>query len=280
MPYFIKTARWDGHTHTEFCPHGSKEKTYLMIEKAIAKKFTHYSITEHTPLPAELLSQKSTHADSAIKLSQLATYWEHISNLKKKYKNEIKIIGSIELDYLVGFEDYTQQFLTKYQAQLDEVVLSLHFLPTNNDTKLLKLIDQSRNAFEVNFNYLKIEDLYKLYWHTVLRMVSKEWNFKKRIRIAHLCLIEKYSKIFTITAKSKEKWISFIIDKILPAIAKQKYSLDFNVSGMRKPECGQVYFYTELLPICKQLKIPLVYGSDAHSIEDIATHYDLFQRID
>ncbi len=41
----------DGHTHTEFCPHGSGEDVELFILKAIKLGFTEYSITEHNPLP-------------------------------------------------------------------------------------------------------------------------------------------------------------------------------------------------------------------------------------
>ncbi len=41
----------DGHSHTEFCPHGSGEDVELMIQKAIRLGFESYSITEHAPLP-------------------------------------------------------------------------------------------------------------------------------------------------------------------------------------------------------------------------------------
>ncbi|MFD1901280.1 PHP domain-containing protein [Enterococcus termitis] len=41
----------DGHTHTEYCPHGNVEDTELLIQKAISLGFKEYSITEHAPLP-------------------------------------------------------------------------------------------------------------------------------------------------------------------------------------------------------------------------------------
>ena len=43
--------KWDGHTHTNFCPHGTKDKIEEYIEQAIRLGFTDYSITEHAPLP-------------------------------------------------------------------------------------------------------------------------------------------------------------------------------------------------------------------------------------
>lgn len=43
----------DGHVHTELCPHGSGDKTALMIEKAIDLKIDKICLTEHAPLPVE-----------------------------------------------------------------------------------------------------------------------------------------------------------------------------------------------------------------------------------
>ena len=42
----------DGHVHTELCPHGSGDRTALMIEKAIELRIEKVCLTEHAPLPA------------------------------------------------------------------------------------------------------------------------------------------------------------------------------------------------------------------------------------
>ena len=34
------------------------------------------------------------------------------------------------------------------------------------------------------------------------------------------------------------------------------------------------YLYTELLESCKNLNIPLVYGSDAHNTEDVGSYFE------
>ena len=41
----------DGHFHTELCPHGSGDRTALMIEKAIELRIEKVCLTEHAPLP-------------------------------------------------------------------------------------------------------------------------------------------------------------------------------------------------------------------------------------
>ncbi len=48
----LNVIKREGHSHTEFCPHGSGDDVELMIQKAIRLGFKEYSITEHAPLPA------------------------------------------------------------------------------------------------------------------------------------------------------------------------------------------------------------------------------------
>ena len=118
--------QWDGHTHSEFCPHGSKNKTIAMVERAIQLDFTHYSITEHAPLPPDLLSKKTTSQDSSMKWEDLESYWKVIQELKTAYKGKIEILIGLEIDYLLGYENFTQEFLESNQSKL-EIILSLLF---------------------------------------------------------------------------------------------------------------------------------------------------------
>ena len=272
---------WDGHTHSDFCPHGSKDKTADRIEKAIKLGFTHYSITEHAPLPDKLLLLKTTPQDASLEYRYLENYWKSLKELKTTYQDKIKILIGLEIDYLVGYEDFTQEFLTTQLHQLDEIILSLHFLP--DKTGNLKMIDKCWTSFESSFIQQGKENIWRLYWETIEKMVSKKWDFSNYpqlpIRIGHLALIEKYNKLLKPTNALRKKWISFILQKILPTVARQGYSLDFNVAGYRKKECGMPYFYMELLESCKKLAIPLVYGSDAHSTAEVGSHFENYKSI-
>ena len=79
----MNIKKWDGHTHSQFCPHGSREKTSLMVEKAIRLGFEYYSITEHAPLPPELLEYPSSPQDTGILSQEVEDYFLHILDLKK-----------------------------------------------------------------------------------------------------------------------------------------------------------------------------------------------------
>ena len=263
---------WDGHTHSEFCPHGSKDKTADRIEKAIELGFTHYSITEHAPLPEKLLKIKTTPKDACLEYQYLADYLKLLKELKTTYRDKITVLIGLEIDYLVGYEDWTQKFLTRQQNQLDEIILSLHFLPDAKGN--LKMIDKCWESFAVNFMQQDKEKIWQTYWKTIEKMVGKKWQFTKPIRVGHLTLIEKYNRLFKPSDDLRKKWISFILQNILPVVAKQNYSLDFNIAGLRKKDCGMSYLYTELLESCKNLNIPLVYGSDAHNTEDVGSYFE------
>ena len=41
--------KWDGHTHTNFCRHGSSSSMEEYVERAIELGFHRYSITETSP---------------------------------------------------------------------------------------------------------------------------------------------------------------------------------------------------------------------------------------
>ena len=68
----------DGHVHTELCPHGSGDRTALMIEKAIELRIEKVCLTEHAPLPAGFAAEyggdKKAYNTASLKLNQVDSY--------------------------------------------------------------------------------------------------------------------------------------------------------------------------------------------------------------
>ena len=75
--------KWDGHTHSEFCKHGSGEKTSYLVERAIELGFNKYSITEHAPLPIDLFGNSEIAQEFTLLQDELENYLEHLVELKK-----------------------------------------------------------------------------------------------------------------------------------------------------------------------------------------------------
>ena len=119
--------KWDGHTHSQYCPHARIEKTEHIIQKAIDYQFTHLSVTEHFPLPPSLLSKEYTPKDMSIDSKEILPYIQHLTELKKKYASQITLLIGMEVDYLPKYEEFTQQHMDKYASYLDDFLFSLHF---------------------------------------------------------------------------------------------------------------------------------------------------------
>lgn len=81
----------DGHVHTELCPHGSGDKTALMIEKAIDLKIDKICLTDAPPLPVEFKNVYGGIKDGCdmgvLKADQVEVYLELAERLKKRLCN-------------------------------------------------------------------------------------------------------------------------------------------------------------------------------------------------
>ena len=117
----------DGHVHTPYCPHGTKDNFDDYVKKAIEVGLDEISFTEHFPLPKGF-KDPSPYDDSSIKLEQIDSYIEDVKKLKEKYKDEIKINVGVEVDYIEGFEEEIKLLLNKYGDILEDSILSVHML--------------------------------------------------------------------------------------------------------------------------------------------------------
>jgi histidinol phosphate phosphatase HisJ family len=117
----------DGHTHTEFCPHGSGDLTEEMILHAIQLGIKKYCITEHAPLPLDFRTVYAGtlegYTEASMELTDLPNYMKEMQKLQKKYRDKIEISIGFEVDYLPGFEDWTKDFLDEYGPQTQESIL-------------------------------------------------------------------------------------------------------------------------------------------------------------
>jgi putative histidinol-phosphatase len=114
----------DGHFHTELCPHGSGDRTALMIEKAIELRIEKVCLTEHAPLPkafeAEYGGDKIAYDTASLKLNQVDSYLELGRELQRAYGTHIDISLGFEVDYIPGFESDIQDFLDRYGPLTDD----------------------------------------------------------------------------------------------------------------------------------------------------------------
>ncbi len=246
----------DGHIHTPFCPHGTRDSLQRYAEALIEQGFSQATFTEHAPLPQGFADSTPTQ-DSAMSLSLMEDYLAAIQAVKEEYKNDLVIHIGLEVDYIEGFETETAQFLNKYGPYLDDSILSVHFLKRSGKWYC---VDYSADYFEEMITaFGSVSAIYESYFQTVLRSIHADLGSYKPRRIGHITLVRKFHKKFPCPSDFSRE-----IEDILRQIHHKQYELDYNGAGMAKPLCAETYPPASVAMKAKAMGIPLVYGSDAH----------------
>lgn len=264
----------DGHTHTQFSHHGSLEDVAVYIERAIALGFEEYVVTEHAPLPADFVADNPQEAqylaESSMTPAEAELYFEQMAHLTQRFADKITLKTGLEVDYLVGYETQTQAILDQYAPQLDEVVLSVHFMPNQNG--LIYGIDGDPETIQREFLVnMTADQLFKRYYDTILASVKADLNLPAVVRVGHLTLIRKFQRYFDFPAFTPE--IRTQIANILAVMQHKNYQLDVNAAGLFKLYAQEIYPDFQTLKQAAALEIPLIYGSDAHEVAAVGQGY-------
>lgn len=269
----IKT---DGHTHTEYCPHGSGEYAEEMIRRAIELGYENYSITEHAPLPEEFLlsdvSKIYAMDDFNMKSSEVEHYLKSMHRLKDKYKSEINIKVGFEFDYIEDYEEYLRDFLDEYHGCIDDSIISVHYLKGSGG---LRAIDFSPCDFKegiLDF-YGSFKDVENAYFKTIAALIKADLGEYKPRRIGHITIYRKFEKYNFGGGESIPK--ASIPDFIAQMLLEKNIQLDYNLSGYKKPYLKDSYPPAYLLDSLTKKGIILVPGSDAHSSKELWSEEDL-----
>ena len=247
----------DGHIHTPYCPHGTDDKFEQYVEKAIKVGLDEISFTEHFPLPKGF-TDPAPNNDSSIKLEQLKSYINDVKKLKDRYKDKIKINVGAEVDYVEGFEKEIKSLLDEYGKYLEDGILSVHMIKIKDEYYCM---DFSSEEFEKIVNLLgSIESVYNLYYDTLIKAVNADLGEYKPKRIGHLNLVRKYNKKFPYDYSKNKK-----LEELVKLISEKEYELDYNVAGLFKEDCGEVYIIGYLAELIKKYNVKVVLGSDSHS---------------
>ncbi|CAH1850650.1 histidinol-phosphatase HisJ [Convivina intestini] len=270
----------DGHTHTRYSHHGSQEALSDYLDKAIVLGFDEYVVTEHAPLPTRFLSAFNqpiaARYNSALTKAELPIYKKLVEDAQQQYAQRLLIKKGFEVDYLPGYEEETFKFLKEQANWLDEVILSVHFLP--NQAGDLAALDYDALTFEKYFgpDLVDPQALFQRYFTAVLASIELANQANMRVRIGHLTLIRIYQKRFKLPPFSADTLVQ--IEQVLQAIKAGGHQLDYNAAGFRKPDNGESYPTLAIVRRAIQLGIPLVYGSDAHQVSDLGQHYEEMQN--
>lgn len=251
----------DGHIHTPFCPHGSKDALEAYVEEAIRLGREEISFTEHFPLP-DGVTNEAFKAECALDETVIPQYFEAIEEIKEKYRGKITIHKGFEVDYVEGKEVKIKELLNRYGAEIEDSILSVHFVRYEN---AYYAVDYKPEVEVLLKKVGSIEDIYKLYYETVKKSIEADLGAYKPKRIGHPSLVRIFNKIWPCTYED-----GGMFEEIAQKLVAGGYEIDLNVAGLRKDYCKETYPTGKQLDVFRKYNIPYVLGSDSHEVSQLA----------
>jgi len=235
----------DYHIHTNLCGHAVGEMADY-VKEAINSDLEEIGFSDHLPLNGD--SGKGQNLSMA--LDELPHYVNEVTNLRKSFP-EIRIKLGIEADYVPGTESYTKELLTRYN--FDYVMGSVHYIGE-------WAFDHPGERKE--WDIRDVDTVYKEYFE-LLRKSARTSLFDI---IGHCDLVKKFGNRPTTE-------LSGDLDDTAKVFKEYGVAVEINTSGLRKP-VDEIYPSLEILKVYREYDIPIVFGSDAHTPDDVGKDFD------
>lgn len=262
----------DGHIHTPFCPHGSKDSLEAYVEEAIRLGREEMTFTEHFPLSNGVMDDPVFAAECALQEQEVPGYLKAVKEIQKKYPHQIKINRGFEVDFVEGKEAEIKDLLNKYGAEIEDSILSVHLVLCEGK---YYCIDYEMDMKQLVEKLGSVEKVYDLYFETVLKSIEADLGQYKPKRIGHPSLVRIFNKAYPCQYSDKG-----LFDRIAKNMQEKGYEIDLNVAGLRKPKCGETYPSGKFFEILQKYHIPYVGGSDAHQVSQLALLSSLSEILD
>lgn len=252
----------DGHIHTPFCPHGTQDSLESYVEEAIKEGRRAITFTEHFPMPIGV-TKESFRRECTLFEEEIEVYIEAIKDIKYRYREHIEISVGFEVDYIEGYEKEISTSISKYADVIEDSILSVHFVKYEDHYYAIDYLPD----FEALLSQVKsLERIYDLYFETVLKSIESDLGLYKPKRIGHCSLVRIFNKKYPIAYENNS-----LFKNIVSALEEKKYEIDFNMAGLNKEFCRETYPSGKLLELIKEAQLPLVCGSDAHTVSQMKT---------
>jgi histidinol-phosphatase (PHP family) len=246
------------HTHSDFDDGRVALEEY--IKEALKQDVAILGFSSHNPLPFSV--------DWVLKKEDYEKYCKTVRDLSEKYKDKIRILLGLEMDFLSNLGSYYREGIDL--SALDFLIGSIHFVNFFGDNKGWA-IDESEEEFEKGLaeiysgNIKKVvEDYYKLI-RNMLKLENPDI-------VAHLDLIKmnnKDGKYFS----EEEKWYRTAVLDTLKAVAKSSSILEVNTGGIARGKTDSLYPSNWILEEAYNMRIPITLSSDAHRPEQITAKF-------
>lgn len=255
----MSEIKYDYHMHTKYCDGRGEPEDFII--NALEKDLKIIGFTSHSPVPFE--------TDWTMPEKKLPEYLKTINKLKIKYKDKIKILLGLEVDYIPGVFSCKSSIIKN--AGLDYTIGSVHFLGEMKDG-FKWTADGSFDETNKGINYTfkgSGRNAVEAYYNRMIEMVVTS----PPDIIGHFDLI-KVNNRDNCFFSEKEGWYNNIIDKTLDVISQSKCVVEVNTGGITRNKINTLYPSTWILERCFDKNIPLIINSDSHSPEQLACNFE------
>jgi histidinol-phosphatase (PHP family) len=186
--------------------------------------------------------------------------------LRDRYHDRIEVRVGLEVDLLPGGDDHLRAMLDRHVSVLDEIVCSIHLLPDGAGG--WGSLDLSPESFTDLARRLgSVAALRRLYFETLAEQLERNVCAPLPRRVGHLLLPDKFRRLHPQKARGEAALVARVVD----VAAAKGYGLDLNSAGLRQPHCGAFYLRGAPLAQALRLRVPVVFGSDAHRPADVGS---------
>ena len=220
------------------------------VEEAIRQGMHTLGFSDHSSVP--FASRVS------IPMDKNDEYVGHLKDLKIKYKDQIDILSSMEMEFIPGIVVDFQK--TKKDYNLDYLIGSVHLVGKSPDT--LWFIDgKSIEPYDEGLkNYFggDIRKGVRAYFDQENEMIETE----KFDIIGHFDKVKMNSRGRYF--HEDENWYRDMVLETLDLIKQHDLIVEINTRGLYKQRYNGFYPSEWLLPRMKEMNVPVVISSDAH----------------
>ena len=245
----------DLHTHTRYA-HG-KSTAREMFAAGRERGIALHGFSEHSPRPDGYDYPKEYRAHL---IRAYPDYVREVLELKEQHPGQV-LLG-MEMDWMDAEIGFVQKSIRAYD--FDYLIGSVHFVGIWG-------YDFSANDWK-DFSPEQCAAHYEDYYRALARMAkSRLFNIA-----AHPDLI----KIFSID--TFRQWLTRhdgldLVRESLVAIRDAGMSMEISSAGLRKP-CREIYPGPEIMRLAADLRVPVVFGSDAHQPAEMGFAFDELAR--
>ncbi|GGR08076.1 histidinol-phosphatase HisJ family protein [Deinococcus ruber] len=239
----------DHHTHHLRCGHavGSLDD---VAASALVRGLPAVGLSDHAPLlflpgdhPAPLI---------AMPASEFPAYAEEMQHVKARYAGRLRVLASVEADYVPGSEAAYRHLLA---SPLDYVLGSVHWID-----------GWSLFSAELPGGWTPEHA-----WSRALALTREAAASGFADVIAHLDVLKTKGHL-------PERWHTPELDDTLEAIGASGKAIELNTSGWRKP-VGECFPSPAILHLAARRGIPVCLGSDAHDPQDVGADFERAARV-